>query len=356
MSHDGQDRAPLCPDVCWGMGLFALDIVVEGETEGPFPVSAGGSCCNTLAILSWFDWSCYPITQVGGDEVSELLWKDLNRFNVKADHLAVDPRYRSPVIVEYLRRRRSPGHRFDFVCPRCRAWFPRYRGVGVKQAEAVVNTLAEPTVFFFDRVSPAAIKVAEQARNLGALVVLDLSANCSDSMVVQGLRVSHVIKYAHRPGSSARLIGFDVDHPTLFVETAGAEGLRYCVRGGAVTEGWISLPAYSLGSVVDAAGAGDWCTAGFIHKIRDVWVLGRKWPAAGDQLATALNFGQALAAINCQFVGARGAMYHLRRDELVTRAQLLAESVEVSPITRGPWTGSVAAVQAACPKCRGIAG
>jgi fructokinase len=58
----------------------------------------------------------------------------------------------------------------------------------------------------------------------------------------------------------------------------------------------------------DSAGSGDWCSAGIISVIGANGVEGLS-SLSLDGLTRALRFGQALAAWNCGFEGARGGMY-----------------------------------------------
>ena len=111
----------------------------------------------------------------------------------------------------------------------------------------------------------------------------------------------HVLKYAkdrlgHVPDLAA------VKHPRLIIETCGADGLKVRWRGR-----WSHFPAFQAPGFVDAAGSGDWCSAGLIHQIARRspinWAKIRK-----TDIERALRIGQAMAAINCGFEGARGAM------------------------------------------------
>ena len=73
-----------------------------------------------------------------------------------------------------------------------------------------------------------------------------------------------------------------------------------------------SFPAH----VVDAAGAGDWLSAGLIHRM---FGGGSRIPGRRG-IESALRFGSALAAANCGFVGARGMMYSVARDKMLETA------------------------------------
>jgi len=65
-------------------------------------------------------------------------------------------------------------------------------------------------------------------------------------------------------------------------------------------------------AVADTAGAGDWCTAGIIHLLGRKGLAGMAAMEQGD-IERAISFGQALAAWNCAYEGARGGMYAVGR-------------------------------------------
>jgi hypothetical protein len=96
------------------------------------------------------------------------------------------------------------------------------------------------------------------------------------------------------------------------IQTMGENGLRYRSSLWEESMDWSYLKPYPVGELVDAAGAGDWCTAGIIHVLgqNSINSISRK------RLETALNLGQCLAAINCHFEGARGSMYSISKHSL----------------------------------------
>ena len=72
------------------------------------------------------------------------------------------------------------------------------------------------------------------------------------------------------------------------------------------------LTAIPAPRLADTCGAGDWCTAGLIAKAAIGGQEGlRRAGALG--VRAALRYGQALAAWNCGFEGARGGMYAVSR-------------------------------------------
>ena len=52
--------------------------------------------------------------------------------------------------------------------------------------------------------------------------------------------------------------------------------------------------------------------------------------ASNNEIVEGLVFGQALAALNCSFAGARGLMYQLQATEVLESADLVISSGKVS--------------------------
>ena len=86
----------------------------------------------------------------------------------------------------------------------------------------------------------------------------------------------------------------------------------------------------------DAAGAGDWCSAGMIHN------LCKKGRVALEtlkvkELETSLQYGQFLGAANCCFFGARGLMYNLTLPEVnnLYKNYLKMKEIKVNKTEKG---------------------
>lgn len=69
-----------------------------------------------------------------------------------------------------------------------------------------------------------------------------------------------------------------------------------------------TLETILIDHAVDSVGAGDWCSSGIIYKLSQFKSIE---DIKSHELTNALNYGQMLGAINCLFIGARGAMYQL---------------------------------------------
>ena len=311
--------------LCLSTGFVAMDFV-EGESE-TF-AAAGGSCGNVMALLSFMGWHTQPVVRLGSDNAGSFIKEEFEKLGVDTSHIACAPGVRTPIVIQRFVESSNGErtHRFSLTCPDCGAWLPRYRPTTLKHALEVIEKERVPNVFFFDRVSPCALKLSEWAREMGSLVVFEPSSIRDELQFQKAVDMAHVLKYSHdRLGHLPDLA--KVNGPKIVIETHGAEGLR--VRQWSR---WSTLPAIKASRLVDAAGSGDWCTAGIIHAI------GQGGSKALESLNKSrldygLRLGQALAAINCGFEGARGAMDRLQIKRLNT---MLSDSTEYVPTLNKP--------------------
>ena len=153
------------------------------------------------------------------------------------------------------------------------------------------------------------------------------SAISDERAFQRAVDVCDVLKYSNdRLGHVPDLAA--ANHPSVVIETMGADGLRVRWR-----KRWSRLPAFEASILKDAAGSGDWCTAGLIHT---VGTKGREGLTSlrKTDIERGLRFGQALAALNCGFEGARGLM-SAKQPEAINRA-LRALQEKASPPSN--WT------------------
>ena len=317
-----------------GTGLVVLDVVISQDPQTPLRSWAGGTCGNVLSILSQFGWDAYPIARMNNDPASKRIRTDMARWGVRLDYASCGPAIDTPVVVQEIRRHNdgSPRHRFRWSCPRCGRWLPGFRAVTKNAIEAVMPASAGASVFFLDRLSRAALTLAANASKEGAVVVFEPSGKARSKLFAEAIRIAHVVKYAdHRIGRLEDIMQ-DSTAPLVEIQTMGAKGLRYRDRLKGVVSKWMHLNALRAPRLVDACGSGDWCTAGFITKTSANGQRGlRKGGAEG--VRNALRYGQALAAWNCGFEGARGGMYVVdwkKFDEQIEA--VLAGRLEAVPI------------------------
>lgn len=316
--------------VAVGMGLIALDIVFTATEAAPPKWYAGGTCGNVLTILSYLGWETYPFGRLRTDRAADRLLQDLRSWSVSTEFLARSADGSTPVIIQRIKRLAGiPHHSFSWRCPSCGGYLPGYKPVLASAIEKTALRIPSNDAFFFDRVSRSTLLMAKISRKRGAVVVFEPAGVGDPSLFREAWEVSHIVKYSHERLRELAELGLgqgSADRPLLEIETMGSEGLRYRSRlPNAPTSGWAEAAPYPVPDAMDMSGAGDWCTAGLLN------VLARHGSkgllrTTSPQMQRGLQYAQALAAWNCRFEGARGAMYHKNRVEL---------EAEVEKIVRG---------------------
>lgn len=308
--------------IACGTGLIALDIIMIDGEDGAPRYRAGGTCGNVLAVLCYLGWRGYPVGRLGIDAAGNLLVEDLIRWRVDVEFVRCDKPVATPRIVERLGQSRDelPMHRFSFRCPRCRAWLPTYRPVTAAAVEAVRPRLPEADVFFMDRLSRGALRLADHFKRKGAMIVFEPPSVSQERLFQEALEKADVVKYSLGQLGEVEL----GEAVALEVATMGREGLRYRRKGkNGRMRAWRELEAFEVHDAKDTAGAGDWLTAGMLHGI--FGARGKVSELSDEKVESAMRFGQLMAAWSCRFEGARGGMYEAPRAALREELRRLEE-------------------------------
>jgi fructokinase len=296
---------------CVGTGFIVLDVIRNSvgtvATEKCF---AGGSCGNVLTILSYFGWAANAVGRIGDDHPGRELLVDLEKWGVHTELLQIESGRGTPIVVQenYLDTQGRPRHRFSRVCPVCGARLPGYRPILSSQAATIAAKLPSHSVFYFDRVAPSTLEIAQKSRTDGALVVFEPSGIKDKRLFMGCLKAAHIVKYADDRIRGIHNVVAKAKVP-IEIETQGAKGLRLRIRTSGRVGVWKNLPGFSTPELCDAAGSGDWCTAGLIHELMTGGTPVEHVIKDQATVELAIKKGQALATLNCGFEGARGLMY-----------------------------------------------
>ena len=166
--------------------------------------------------------------------------------------------------------------------------------------------------------------------------------------MAEAIALAHVVKYANDRVASIPGVMADGSATLLEVQTLGNQGLRYRHRFGRSIASWTHLEAVPTPQFADACGSGDWCTAGLIAKVGSEGQKGLHL-AGVRGVRAALQYGQALAAWNCGFEGARGGMYAVSQQTFESQITDLVnrefDSISNAAVER------VTTQVVACPAC-----
>lgn len=339
-----------------GTGLVALDVIRGVSDTDRHATAAGGTCANVLASLSMLGWKSVPVARLGDDAAGQLVRDDLMASGVDVELLGLEPRKPTPIVVQ-LNEFGKGGeltHRFVWRCPTCGGHLPRYSPVTLPAVERTLRSYPAPDVFFFDRPSPAALKLAREYAKRDVLVVFEPSAGANSAHFAASVAVADVVKYSAERFSVLEMPPASGRRALLEVQTLGRRGLRYRDLRGARSRKWRRMAAFETVEIVDTAGCGDWTTAGIV----DAFGAGgraRLLALDATALSDAITRGQAFAAWSAGFLGARGASHaQTARQCEVAVSQILREGSLPTQIHGGERerqrrTSSV------CSKCPGAA-
>jgi fructokinase len=304
-----------------GAGFVTLDVTLDQASRVTYR-GVGGTTGNVLSILAFFGWRSVPVVRVGSDQIGREVLREFTELGVDVRYMGAESALETPLTFHYAAHASSPP-RYGFVCPSCgkaRRFTQDLIDTGFR---AALDDVSSTNVFFFDRVTPGAVEMAEAAREGGAVVFFEPSSVAPDSaLFTKALRASHVVKYSEDriAGSLSDLL----DSGFVEIQTMGAKGLRF--RKHSLAPDWVTLPALRVNGVADTSGAGDWCSAGFIHALEQIAQDCAPQDLSYNKIYDSLRRAQAIAALSCRHVGARGLMRAAHPDAALSDAIRILEA------------------------------
>lgn len=284
----------------------------------------GGSTGNVLSILAFLGWESLPLVNLGRDHVGATIHREFTKLGANMRHVQLDRGLTSPLLYQFAGEP-SEAPRYSFACPVCGQTRRFHEDLVDSGGDEFVRCAAESNVFFFDRVTAGTVRMAQAARTGGAFVFFEPSAIPADrGLFDAALSSSHVVKY------SVDRIGKSFDHHLssgfIEIQTLGGRGLRF--RKHSLAPDWVHLPALRTGSVADTSGAGDWCTAGFLHAMFARREATELRDLDFNDIYRSLRLGQAIAALSVGYIGARGMMRAWQPTDALRMAQCMLDGVD----------------------------
>lgn len=286
-----------------GAGLISLDVLIWDGKLIPVGYYVGGTCGNVMMILAHMGWESYPIARLDETKDAQRIKEDMLNHNVHIDFVSTGDG-KTPVIVQrnFINKDGVPTHKFESRNNIGRFYLD-FKSLTLKQANEVIEKIDfVPKVFFFDRVSPAILKLASVFKEKGSIIFFEPSSRGGNvKMFNKCVEVSDIVKFSDQRIKDAHQ--FDDLTDKLFIQTQGANGLSFRLDSE-----WIHLEPFMNDNVVDTAGAGDWTAAALINELykdKEVKEI-KSFTLAG--LKTTLNQAQKVGAKSCSFEGARGMM------------------------------------------------
>lgn len=288
-------------NICVGAGLISLDVLIWDGQKVPVSYYVGGTCGNVMMILSYMGWDAYPIARLDGTKDAKRVLDDMKSHNVHTDFVSTQDG-KTPVIVQrnFINKDGIPTHKFESRNNVGRFYLD-FKSLTLKQANDVIDRICfVPKVFFFDRVSPAILKLASHFKEKGSMIFFEPSSRGGNvGLFKKCVEVADIVKFSEQRIKDIEQ--FDCYKNKLFIQTQGAKGLKYRFN-----DGWKHLKPIENEKVVDTAGAGDWTAAAFINELFKTRV--RLNDISEAYIENALNEAQKIGAESCSYEGARGMM------------------------------------------------
>lgn len=290
-------------NIVLGAGLISLDVLIRDGQRIPVSYYVGGTCGNVMMILAHMGWESYPIARLDGTKDTDRVLADMAKHAVHTDFVSTNDG-KVPVIVQrnFVTKDGAPTHKFESRNNVGRFYLD-FKSLTMRQADAVIEQIDfVPNVFFFDRVSPAILKLAKTFKGIGSVIFFEPSSRGSDvKRFDQCVEIADIVKFSDQRIKDIKQFGSYNDK--LFVQTQGAKGLSYRFNSD-----WVHLASVLNEHVIDTAGAGDWTAAALINNLFKGKVMLNISSLLTSDLEAALNEAQKVGAESCSYEGARGMM------------------------------------------------
>ncbi len=290
--------------ICIGTGLVCLDILMRGNEEKAVSYKVGGTCGNVMMILAYMGWESYPVARLNGSDYSRTMLEDMVANGVHTDFVSTFDDGATPVIIQHniIDKDGNPTHKFTFKGNKG-GFFLDYKPITKKVGMQVAESLTfKPTVFFFDRMNPATVAIAEYFHGKKILVFFEPSSIRGNIRLFDRcLANSDIIKFSDQRLADTSFAKAYQDK--LFIQTLGSKGLRFNL----FNQGWKMIPAVPNNKVVDTSGAGDWTTATFLDAMVDAGISSIH-ELTEPLVKALLEKAQEKGSESCSYEGARGLM------------------------------------------------
>ena len=285
-------------------GYLTMDTVVRELATGHYWHAAGGTSGNVSIFASALGIQTTMLARVGQDHRASHVLRFLSEAGVDTSRIETVSRLRTPGIIELIRGTPEGAHQFTYTCPACRTRLPKAAVVSKRRAETEAQTIDQFDALFFDRATPSTVRLAEAAQNAGLLVMFEPPSIPRTTIAENAAALSDIVKISLKPSQRPGQWRPAQDtHTRFIVETLGAQGVSFRSK---LPQGWSApqdWPAVPQEVILDAAGAGDWLSAGILYSL-----LQEPDTITTVELEQSIEYGMRLSAISLAFDGPQGAL------------------------------------------------
>ncbi len=320
---------------CMGTGNFSFDIITQREYPNGFVVGKrnrfeekiltmeiGNTCGNVMTMLPYLGVKTFPVAKLDVSPQGFQMKRDMKAYGADVRFVS-NTLTGGTTILRCMHKldndgKPTMGHKGSTAgkpwtglsARPCRKYLSSKGG----EVEALVDSMDFiPDVFFFDVAQAGHRILAERLREKGSLVYFECdsdghgienekSRQAAHRLFLRCVEASDVVKMS---GEYVQDLSFaDAYTDKLFVQTLGADGLRFKLGGGQ----WIKLDPVVNPGYKDYEGAGDWTSTTLIAALCSKGMLKVK-DMTEEAVREALTMAQQMASYSVGFYGSKGLIH-----------------------------------------------
>lgn len=288
-----------------GLGLMCLDVVHYNNLT---KIMSGGSCANVISVLSQVGLDCTVLREEYSDSLESFLYNSLHDFGVK-QVLYKKTKLNTPRIIELLI---DTHHDFLTVCPQCGQKVLNIHMPSENDIIKNINTKLsnDYNLLYCDRSSNGIIQVMNSIHKNNGVVFYEPNSGRNINSLINSAKHADIVKFSNQRISLnvANLLR-DKANLKMIIITLGEEGLLFShLNQNRQMTDWIKIESEFSGPIVDASGAGDWLTAGFIIELVKNNLNNLSFYST-DKIISMLSQGMKYSQLCCASIGAQGVFY-----------------------------------------------
>ena len=320
---------------CMGTGNFSLDVITQREYPDGFVVGKrnrfvekiltmeiGNTCGNVMTMLPYLGVKTFPVAKLDVSPQGYQMKRDMKAYGADVRFVS-NTLTGGTTILRCMHKldndgKPTMGHKGSTAgkpwtglsARPCRKYLSSKGG----EVEALVDSMDFiPDVFFFDVAQAGHRILAERLREKGSLVYFECdsdghrienekSRQAAYRLFLRCVEASDVVKMS---GEYVQDLSFaDAYTDKLFVQTLGADGLRFKLGGGE----WIRLEPIVNPDYKDYEGAGDLTSTTLIAALCSKDMLKVK-DMTEEAVREALTMAQQMASYSVGFYGSKGLIH-----------------------------------------------
>ena len=289
-----------------GAGLICVDVVRNNDST---KIMNGGSCANVISVLAQIGYDCVVIREKYSGPFESFLSNTLTSLGVK-EAFYKDSKSCAPRIIEDLS---DYEHNFYTTCPCCGEKILNLKLPSSSDIQIIKDQFEDIDVFYCDRTSSGIRYLINMISSQKGIVIYEPNSARNLKGLIETSAMVDILKFSKDriPSSVVERIRTECQKLKLIISTDGARGLSFSYRtlSGEMSP-WIVLPSIFSGPVIDASGAGDWLTAGFLSELlRNRDSLSLESLSDAKEIIRMLSIGMRYSQLCCAAIGAQGVFY-----------------------------------------------